>query len=460
MAETIRGGGRVTAPGNTEERLLQKRKFYIRFLVTATVIMLLLFNFGSWFFLYRIQHFLEQELEKRLVSIAGLMVRNINTDDVEAIMASEDERWRRGLIQPELARLLDEQELEAAYIIDRNNQVIIDDGRYSFLGDQRTYLNQDAAVIDSAWLGNISVSPIHVFEGNRFKNVYAPLTNEFLEVPAILVLEASADFFHILTMFRRGLIFSSLLSFGLIVIFAFFISWMITLLIRTHESLQQKEKLAVMGQMAASVAHEIRNPLGIIKGTADVLKEKYAEENTSDELFDYISDEVRRLNVLVGNFLSFAREPKLEPKKTDLIEVIEKAVAAMEREDQEKQVVITIDSTDKIEPFSFDPNAIQQVLFNLLINAFQAVDNSGTIQIQVEKILMKNKLFARVAVIDNGPGIKGDSQKVFEPFYTTKSSGSGLGLAICKQIVEKHNGRIEMESKKNERTVFRFYLPM
>ena len=460
MAEIIRGGRCVSEPVNTEERLLQKRKFYIRFLVISTVIMLLLFNFGSWFFLYRMQNFLEHELEKRLISIAALMVRNISTEDVEAIIASEDERWRRGLIQPELARLLDEQELEAAYIINRENQVVLDDGRHFFLGDQRTYLSQDMAVIDSTWLGNISVSPIHVVEGNRFKNVYAPFTNEFLEVPAILVLEASANFFEILTLFKRGLIFSSLVSFGLIVIFSFFISWMITLLIRTHESLQQKEKLAVMGQMAASVAHEIRNPLGIIKGTADVLKEKYAEESNADELFDYISAEVRRLNVLVNNFLSFAREPKLEPKKADLIQVVEKAVAAMEREDQDKQVEVTVNVQDKIDIFLFDPNAIQQVLFNLLINAFHAVDNLGTIKIYIHKILMKNKSFARVEIIDNGPGIDGDVQKIFDPFYTTKSSGSGLGLAISKQIVEKHNGRIEMETSKNKGTVFRFYLPM
>jgi len=450
----------VTGMLNTEERLLQKRKFYLRFLVFSTVIMLVLFNLGSWFFLYRMQHFLEKELEKRLISIAGLMVRNINTSDVEAIIASEDEQWRRGLIQPELTRLLDQQELEAAYIIERANQVILDDNRHGFVGNQRTYLSQDVAVIDSAWLGTISVSPIHVVEGNRFKNVYAPLTNEFLEVPAVLVLEASADFFQLLALFKRGLIFGSLLSFGLIVIFAFFISWLITLLIRTHQSLQQKERLAVMGQMAASVAHEIRNPLGIIKGTADVLKEKYSRENASDELFDYISAEVRRLNTLVNHFLSFAREPKLELKNADLSDVVEKAVAAMEREDSEKRVDFSVELQDKLGSFSFDANAIQQVLFNLLINAYQAVENLGVIKIQIDRVKGKNGVYARVAVIDNGPGIAGDADKVFEPFYTTKSSGSGLGLAISKQIVEKHGGRIEVETSQNQGTSFRFYLPM
>lgn len=235
---------------------------------------------------------------------------------------------------------------------------------------------------------------------------------------------------------------------------------MVTLLIRTHESMQQSEKLTAMGRMAASMAHEIRNPLGIIKGTADVLKEKYSAEETSDELFDYISAEVLRLNHLVNNFLSFACEPKLNPKSADLKNVIERAVAALEREDQEQKIEIILSAQNELAPFNFDENVIQQVLFNLLINAQQAIEQDGKIEIGLNAINHKNKRYAEVTVSDNGSGIEGDTEKIFEPFYTSKSSGSGLGLAICKQIIEKHGGWIELKTEIGKGTTFRFYLPI
>jgi signal transduction histidine kinase len=235
---------------------------------------------------------------------------------------------------------------------------------------------------------------------------------------------------------------------------------MITLLIRTHESVQQSEKLAAMGRMAASMAHEIRNPLGIIKGTADVLKEKFAAEKKSDELFDYISAEVQRLNYLINNFLSFAREPKLNLKIANLKTVIEKAVAAIEREEHNFDILITTNLNSDVPDFAFDENAIQQVLFNLLINAQQAFQKNGTIETSLKKISLRNKKFAEITIADNGPGIESDTAKIFEPFFTTKSTGSGLGLTISKQIVEKHGGRIEVSTVIGVGSTFKIYLPI
>ncbi len=445
---------------NKEERLLQKRKFYVRFLVIFTVFMLLAFNLGSWLFFNRMDDYLERELEKRLKAIASLNSKSIEADYIEEMNSFQENRLVRLLIRQQLNRLVYDFELESAFVIDRNNVVLIDPQSKFPEGQSLTYLQQDSAAIELAWSGQIAASPIHFVEGNKFKSVYAPLRDEFFSVSALLVLEASADFFELLDVFKQGLIVGGLVSFGLIVVFAFFISWMITLLIRTHEQVRQNEKLAAMGQMAASVAHEIRNPLGIIKGTADVLKEKYTAQNKKDELFDYIAAEVQRLNLLVNNFLSFAREPKLNLEKADIIAVIEKAVAAIEREEQEKMVQLNVNIADKPDIFAFDENTIQQVLFNLLINAKQAVEENGRVEVRLEIEKIKHAKFAKVIVSDNGTGIKEDKEKIFEPFYSTKSSGSGLGLAICKQIIEKHGGWIDFETELNKGTRFYFYLPM
>jgi len=450
----------MTGTVYTEEKLLQKRKFYVRFLIIFTVLLLLAFNLGSWLFLKRMDHYLEQELEKRLTSVAKLAEYTIRKQYIEHLLTRYETEFDFDNIKPILNLLIDLGELQAAFLIDQSFQVLVEGGREFPLEQTRTYLQQDSVAIEKAWQGEISASPIRVVEGNRFKNVYAPLRDVSLDVVALLVLEANADFFEIIALFKRGLIIGGMVSFGLIIVFSFFISWMVTLLIRSQESLKQSEKLAAMGQMAASMAHEIRNPLGIIKSTADVLKEKYAAVNESDELFEYISEEVMRLNYLVNNFLSFTREPKLNPKLADLNQIIKKAVSAIEREIQDQEIEIKIDEVEQLQPFSFDEDAIQQVLFNLMINSIQAIEQNGKIEISLSRINIKGQSFAALSVSDNGSGIEGDISKLFEPFYSTKSAGSGLGLAISKQIIEKHDGWIEVESELNEGTIFRLFLPI
>jgi len=448
----------MTGMVQTEEKLLQKRKFYVRSLIIFTVLLLFAFNLGSWLFLKHMDNYLEQELEKRLTSVARLAENMIRKRYVDNLLSWFETDCNFDNIKPVLNLLVDLGELQAAFLIDQNFQVLAEGGREFPLEQSRTYLQQDSVAIENAWQGEISASPIHVVEGNRFKNVYAPLRDLSLDVVALLVLEANADFFEILGLFKRGLIVGGLVSLGLIIIFSFFISWMVTLLIRTQESLKQSEKLAAMGQMAASMAHEIRNPLGIIKSTADVLNEKYAAASESDELFEYISDEVMRLNYLVNNFLSFAREPKLNPKLADLNQIIKKAVSAIEREIQDQEIEVSIHNAEQLEPFIFDEGAIHQVLFNLMINSIQAIEQKGKIEIGLKEVTLKSQPFAELSVSDNGLGIEGNLSKLFEPFYSTKSSGSGLGLTISKQIIEKHGGWIEVESQSNEGATFRLFL--
>ena len=140
--------------------------------------------------------------------------------------------------------------------------------------------------------------------------------------------------------------------------------------------------------------------------------------------------------------------------------MIEKAVAGIEREDKKFKIEITSTIQNEPPPFEFDENTIQQVLFNLLINAQQAFEKDGRIEIILNTISSKNKKYATIIISDNGPGIEGDTRQIFEPFYTTKSTGSGLGLAICKQIIEKHGGRIELKTEIGKGTSFGIYLPL
>ncbi len=449
---------------NTEEKLLTRRKIYVRSVVILMVLLLIAFNIGSWFFHNKMGTYLETELSKRLKSIAQISAHNIEitpglrTDDFSRLNNQSSGDYY--LIQNKLRLLKTQNELQGVYIVDTNLHVILDESGNFPTGAKLTYIEQDSTELFHALTGNITVSPIHVIDGNRFKTAYAPLTNIIAEVTAILVLEANADFFSIIRTFKKGLILIGVTSIVAIILFSAFLSWTISLLINTQQSLRKTEKLALLGQMSASVAHEIRNPLGIIKATSDVVKLKYENKDEPDELFDYIGKEVMRLNNLVNDFLTFARDIKLNAKSGKIEKTVAKAVNAFEREHSDSGLSVALELTSELPEISYDEEKIHQVLLNLLVNAAQAIENEGDIRVVISHQIQSGKKYAKICIVDNGCGIEGDVQKIFDPFYTTKSSGSGLGLAISRQIIEKHIGRIDIKSEPAKGTTITIYLPV
>ena len=214
----------------------------------------------------------------------------------------------------------------------------------------------------------------------------------------------------------------------------------------------------MMGQMAAMLAHEIRNPLGIIRGTADILRSRYSPKDQPEPLFQYIPDEVNRLNKLVNNFLTFSRETPLALAKHDLNQLITDTVEKIRLDEKHDNVRIEF-VPSALHPFYFDQNGIEQVLMNLIQNSLQAIDTTGMVTLRTLIVEKKKKTWIQIEVHDNGQGIDGDPQVVFEPFYTTKSSGSGLGMAVAKKIIEKHNGFIDIISHLGESTTVTILLP-
>lgn len=441
-----------------DEKVLGKRKAMVTGIVVLTVIVLLGFNVGSWVFLRQMGSYLEEELGRRLQAVATLTAKTIESGDFAYYIETD----QMSLILPSLnsicTKVHEENELQGVYLVDEMYRALASSRDIFQLGERLTFLEEDSVSFTQAAAGVAAVSPMMVVEGNRFKSAYAPVSGSLDDVVAILVVQASADFFSLLRVFKRGLIFFGLISVAVALLFSLFLFWAISLLIKTHESLRKAERLAAMGQMAATVAHEIRNPLGIIKSTSDVLKSKYAPKHEPDELFDYIPSEVRRLNRLVGDFLSFARDRDLELRTSDLNETVKKSLASLEEEIHEANVKLETEF-ENLPPVSHDEDAVNQVLLNLTLNAIQSINGEGKVCVRLKKEDRKGRQFAKVEVEDTGCGFDADVEEIFEPFYTTKSSGSGLGLAICKRLIEKHGGWIEAESEKGKGTKMRFYLP-
>ncbi len=223
-------------------------------------------------------------------------------------------------------------------------------------------------------------------------------------------------------------------------------------------TVRRTERLAALGQLSAGLAHEIRNPLSTIKGSAEMLlKNVDANGAVAHELAGFISTEVDRTNALVTRFLDFARPLALRLEETEIAEVIDEAVAEVEKHTPPLGVSIYKNYSPDIPPLLLDRQLIERVLYNLLLNAAQASPAEGSVTVKTRQIADR----LEIDVIDRGSGIAPkDRESIFNPFFTTKSSGVGLGLAIVSKIVDEHGGQITVESEPGAGSVFRVLLPM
>lgn len=435
---------------------------HIWIVVVSIVIFLVLaaLYLGSWFFLNRLNRTLDDELENRLSAIAGLVGRQVQTTAFPDLVSAGQRLPAKTFIDPLIDNLPAEVNVQNIFLIDRDLTCLKASLDFFKPGEEIFYLDEDSSEIRRAWSGEITSSPLRLIEGNRFKTAYAPVRDTRGQIACLVVVEAEADFLNLLQPFERGLVIGGIASFGLLIIFAFFLYTANSLFLRTQENLRRSERLATMGQMAATVAHEIRNPLGIIKSTAYVLRQRYEQSSQPDELFEFIPAEVNRLNRLVNDFLSLTRDRQLDASPSDLVKTVEKSLAMVRNDEQANGVAWDFNSAVSSLPLRYDEEAVTQVLLNLLLNAAQAMEGKGAVNVYLQEENEKGKQLAHLVVQDNGPGLPAEPEKIFEPFFTTKTRGSGLGLAVCKQLVEKHGGRIAAESEKGKGTTMHVWLPI
>jgi two-component system, NtrC family, sensor histidine kinase HydH len=215
------------------------------------------------------------------------------------------------------------------------------------------------------------------------------------------------------------------------------------------EQLNLAERLAALGEMVAGVSHEIKNPLGIIQSTSELLNNMPNADETHKRLSGVITEESIRLNRIVTEFLDFAKPHELNINEFDLKEIITKNIDFLKPDLDRKGIVV--ESNLDSQPFMIeaDKDLIHRVMMNLIINAIQAIHESGRIFIHVEE----EKGACKIEIRDTGSGISDENiSKIFNPFFTTKEKGSGLGLPIVRKIIEGHGGTIDIESSESDGT--------
>ena len=236
---------------------------------------------------------------------------------------------------------------------------------------------------------------------------------------------------------------------------------------KLEEGLRRKERLAALGELSAGVAHEIRNPLGVIKNSAEIIRRK-PDEHKIEELSTFIIEEVDRLNRVVGNLLEFARPRAPRLIQENINEIMERAVRIIEEKAKAKGVTIKREySKDLHQKLLCDSGQMEQAFLNILINALDGITSPGgevVISILPGKEIEEEPSiidYIYIRVKDNGAGIKNeDIRKIFNPFFTTKFDGTGLGLSIVHKIIENHEGEIGIQSKPGEGTTIIIKLPV
>ena len=238
--------------------------------------------------------------------------------------------------------------------------------------------------------------------------------------------------------------------------------------IRLEEKMKRSQQLALMGQIAAGVAHEIRNPLNSLSINLQLInrairKSKIEPKNNVSHLFEVVNDEINRLDGIVNEFISFARPPQMHLLPKNINDLVEGVARLIKKETDLANIRLKIETDPNIPFVALDEGQMKQVLLNICYNAIQAMSNQGggelTIKTGIEKSTGSEGVW--LIVSDTGSGIPEQrQQKIFEPFYSTRKDGLGLGLAIAHRIMEEHNGFISLSSQAGEGTQFTLTLPL
>lgn len=261
---------------------------------------------------------------------------------------------------------------------------------------------------------------------------------------------------------RTKIAAAAVLALGVLVAGFFYVLYLLRKNRLLEQARQSASRASYVGLLASGLAHEIRNPLNAMNMNLQMLEEElhtHPEDLDSEhaELLDSTKSEIKRLERLVNNFLAYARPAPPRVEATDVNQVVSEVTRLLENDFRQSEIALESDLSEPLPSVELDSGQFKQALINLLVNARQVLEPGGTVRV-VTRAGSSGEVV--VEVVDDGPGIAPDAQsRIFEIFYSSRGGGTGLGLPIARQVVERHGGKIELDSELDRGTTFRIRLP-
>ena len=424
----------------------------------ALILLTTTLAFTNWYYYSKTKRYLDGEFTGKLETLALLASREVSgLERMEFTEQPSPATFQRDTLEAVLSSMADMFNIS-------NIQIVREDGIILFSlkpgifppGEEYPHWNMDYLSIITALEGKPASTPLfRAPDGSYLKAGYAPLPYGAKPVVALVSIEASAVFLSHLNDLRNILLATTILSILAVALFTWFAVKATSSLVRARESLMRSETLASMGRMAAGIAHEIRNPLFIIRSSAETLKNNHPE--SAKQFDEYIIEEVDRLNGIVSDYLLFARDEPAEKKSMDLLITLNRSTRLLEEHFNERGIELKKRFLVDEAPFDGEEKRLQQAFLNILLNAEQAIKDNGRIVVSMDK---RGEDYI-IKITDNGKGIsEKERERIFEPFFTTKPAGSGLGLSVVKSIVEEHGGKIDITSEPGSQTTVTIILPI
>ncbi len=429
---------------------------------------LLLVALANWWIYQRIESALDENLGSRLSSVVRVLLAS-NTVMGDVLLGDEGgfDDTALGLIDEVLKQVERENDLDAILLLDPiDYKVGYSSSELYALGVPYPHLETHGeAILEAVASNTVSVSSTIRVGSLYLKSGFAPVVTLLGDeaLVGILVVEASADFFGVLATVR-GVMVSGTAAAALLLLLLVIAYFGLQRQIRqAQRSLEREDRMAALGRLASQVAHEIRNPVQIIKLSTDRMSRwltsqqggRRSEDPELVEMMEYIEEETGRLHDLTERYLTYTRHGEIQLRDTPPVELVESVAYALERMNLPDGVELKVEVDREIPQISCDPDQMRQALLNLASNALEAVGTAGTMTLfsslrpQDDEDDRRPSTAGSVClgVEDTGPGIpERIRQKIFEPFFSTKEEGNGLGLYIVDGIVRAHGGDIEVES--------------
>ena len=424
------------------------------------LLLLLVLNASALLFFRQVRATIDEELGGRLMSVAATASAGIAPGDMRALVTRPGGEAAARL-RAFLARVRLESQLGEIYLFDPARRHLLDPDARIGPGEENPAIELHFAAVTAALAGVPAASDLYEVGGVYLKTGFAPVLDERGAVLGAIAAEGGASFFEGLWSLRRRLLVGGAAGTAAVLALAFFFSRLLRAQAIAQRTLRETSALAAAGELAAVLAHEIRNPLAVISSRAERVAAKIEKGGSREEILSWfaaIPQEVARLDRVLTQYLSYARPADLREEAASIGPVFDGVLGLLDNELARRNIVVerAWSGAESVR-VRMAPAALHQVLLNLLLNARDAMPHGGRLTVSARP----GRRGLTLVVADTGVGMNAEQlRRAFEAFYTTKSGGSGLGLTVVRSMLDLYGARIEVDSAPGAGASFALEIPI